>query len=263
MKPIAMNGEQSIAIGLVEDNREDAKFFEQLLKDCRAFRIKRFERFSTSHACLERLLTYNADIDVLLIDYCAGDGLTSVAAFIRQIKSGERTKKIRVIVLTNNDHSAQSIIEALAAGATAFLNKQSDKFALESIIRDAYHDAWLTYTSAFTELIEYLKDDYRDKTKPFPNAPALTGLEREIIKKIAEGKTNEEIVEELKPTHHKYFDCATQSLRVFSKESLRRHLLPHIYERFGIETDNNPQSRAKLVAKALRCGVIRTDELRI
>lgn len=262
MKSTATNGELTIGIALVEDNRDDAKFFEKLLKDCRAFHLKRIDYYNSGEACLEKL-AYSADIDIIIMDYNLGKNKMNGVECIRKLKANERTREIRIIILTNEDYAPEDIVEALDAGATAFLRKKSDKFALESAIRDAYYSRWTTYTSVITDLIEYLKNKHRTRTAPIPNAPMLSLLEREIIKKIAEGKSNQTIVDELKPTHDQYYDEETKSHKSFSEDALKRHILPQLYQRFGIDTAKDSQSRIKLVGLTLKCGIVKVEDLEI
>ncbi|MGQ9806071.1 MAG: response regulator [Chlorobiales bacterium] len=262
MKKNAANGLETIVIGIVEDNKDDAKFFERLLKDCRQFKVGRFDYFQSGEACLEQM-AFSNDIDVLLMDYNLGKGMMSGVECIRQLVASERTKHVKAIILTNEEYAPEQIVEALEAGAIGFLRKKSDKFALESAIRDAYYGRWTTYTSVLTDLIEYLKHKHRLSTRAVPNAVNLSALEREIIKNIAEGKSNEVISEAVKQKFGKYRDPQTNTLKPFSEDALKRTVLPNIYKSFGIDTEKDPQSRIKLAIKALRCGVVRIEELDI
>lgn len=263
MKKNATNGLETIVVGIVEDNKDDAKFFERLLKDCQQFKVSRLETFRSGEACLEKLAYIN-DIDILLMDYDLGRGMMSGVECIKRLFASERTKHIKAIILTNEEYAPEQIVEALDAGATAFLRKKTDKFALESAIRDAYYGRWTTYTSVITDLIEHLKNQHRVSVRlTAPNTKQISALEREIIKKIAEGKSNEVVFEEVKQKFEKYLDSQTNSLKPFSEDALKRILLPNLYKTFGIDTEKDPQSRMKLVVKALRCGIIRVEELEV
>lgn len=262
MRTIKDKADKEIVIGLVEDNKDDAKFFEKLLKDCRAFHLKRIDYYNSGEACLEKL-AYSADIDIIIMDYNLGKNKMNGLECIRKLKASERTRGIRIIILTNEDYAPEDIVESLDAGATAFLRKKSDKFALESAIRDAYYGRWTTYTSVISDLIGYLKNKHRTKTAPIPDAPMLSALECEIIKKVAEGKSNETLIAELKPNHDKFFDTQTKSYRTLSLDTLRRTILPQIYAKFGIDTGEESQSRIKLASLAFKYGIVRADDLEI
>jgi DNA-binding NarL/FixJ family response regulator len=195
MKKNAANGLETIVVGIVEDNKDDAKFFERLLKDCRQFKVGRFDYFQSGEACLEGMATSN-DIDVLLMDYNLGRGMMSGVECIKRLAASERTKHVKAIILTNEEYAPEQIVEALEAGATGFLRKKTDKFALESAIRDAYYGRWTTYTSVITDLIEHLKNQHRVSVRLTAlNTKQISALDREIIKKIAEGKPNEVVFE--------------------------------------------------------------------
>jgi hypothetical protein len=71
------------------------------------------------------------------------------------------------------------------------------------------------------------------------------------------------VFEAVKQKFDKYLDPLTNTLKPFSEDVLKRILLPNIYKSFGIDTEKDAQSRIKLVAKALRLGVIRIEELEV
>lgn len=242
-----MNGAKAkepkpIAVGLVEDNSDDIKYFEWLLKDSHLITINRFVIYRSGEACCEN---FTGGIDVLLMDYNLGRGMNGVET-LRRVKV--RYPKVSVIILTGEDYEPPQIIEALEAGATAYLRKKEDKSKVEQAIRDAAEGRWATYTHVIKDLIEHLKDEHRRRTRlPAGKVNRLTGEEATVLRKLASGKSNDEIAEEMG----------------VSRDTIKRKHLPKLYEAFDLTTDDGEGIRARmlLVKKALKCGVLRVEDL--
>lgn len=236
-----MSTSPEILVGLVEDNSDDIKYFEWLLKDLRDIKITRVEMYRSGEECLER---FNTNIQVLLMDYNLGRGISGVET-LRRLK--KKYNRVRVVILTGEDFEPPQIVEALTSGATGFLRKREDKFRLEQVIRDANEDRINTSTYVFTDLVEYLKDEHRRRST-LPNSTVrLTWQEMILLKQVASGKNNEEIAAETD----------------LSAEKIRRQLLPELYRKLGIPTGDGEgvNARIRLIGKAFQLGLLRQDDL--
>lgn len=118
------------------------------------------------------------------------DGVETIAAIRRDCPDA------CIVVLTMYDGD-QDVYRALAAGATAYLLKDTDSNELIKVIRDA-HAGRITGQQS-------------------PAHPVLTVREQEVLQLIADGMRNRELAERLR----------------VSEETIRTHLR-HIYEKMDV-----------------------------
>jgi DNA-binding NarL/FixJ family response regulator len=236
-----MSKEKSIVVGLVEDEKEDAKYFKWLLEDLQGIKISRVEIYRSGEDAIEK---HDREISVFLIDYELGKGISGVQTLQALRKLNPHAK---FIILTNNTYKIPDILDALDAGAVSYLRKREDKFHLAQAIQDACDGRWSTYTSVIKELIDHLRDEHRHKKQPSPilNEP-LTNQEQKLLHLMGAAKTNEEIAKIL----------------AISTDKLKRNLLPSLYLRLNIITDEDAQTaRMKAVIKALKAGAISLNDI--
>jgi two-component system response regulator NreC len=169
----------------------------------------------------------DAEPDVVLMDISMpnGGGLAAIAA-VKQLRP-----KTRIIVLTVHDEMGY-IRAAGDAGAVGYVVKVAVDTELLAAIRAVAQGRTFMDASLGLEFTQSM----RSSTPALPDGKGmaqLTGREREVMRRVAEGFTNAQIADELR-------------LGVKSIETYRSRLM----EKLGLA------SRSALVRFALDCGVL-------
>ena len=126
---------------------------------------------------------------------------------LKQIK--EAGLDAQVVMLTVSD-AEQDFIKAIRAGAEGYLLKGSDPEEILAKLRQAARGE-----TVFTDsLMNLLLGAMREGTPPPPNEECLTTRERQILRLIAEGKSNKNIAREL--------DISDGTVKVHVKNLLRK-----------------------------------------
>ena len=131
--------------------------------------------------------------DVVLMDVRMPDvdGLEAT----RRIAADPRLAQVRVVILTTFELD-EYVFEALRAGASGFLLKDTDPVELLRAVRVVAEGEALLSPSVTRRLVE----EYATRSRTTPLAAELdrlTDREREVVALAAEGLTNEEIAQRL------------------------------------------------------------------
>jgi DNA-binding NarL/FixJ family response regulator len=162
--------------------------------------------------------------DVVLVDIRI-NGLNGIEA-TRRIRA--HNPQVQAIALTMHD-DAETVAEAIAAGALGFLPKNTSREELLMALRKVtMGEAYLhsSVTAAFLKRVAPLADRTLASER-------LTPREHEVLEQLVEGKSTREIAKVL----------------ILGDETVKTHLT-HIYQKLGV-TD-----RVEAVAMALRRGLV-------
>lgn len=167
--------------------------------------------------------------DVLLMDIRM-PGLDGIEA-LRRISAMMPTEGPRIIMLTTFDPD-DYIYDALAAGASGFLLKDAPAEELLTAVRVVAAGEAVLAPSITNRLIQQIK------TRPIRTTEAqvlesLTDREREVLRLIAKGDTNQEIAEQL-----------------FVGETTVKTHVSHVLRKLGL------RDRVQAVVVAYECGFV-------
>lgn len=162
--------------------------------------------------------------DVVILDIAMPglDGLETT----KRIKATH--PKVRILALTMHDHK-EYVLPMLRLGASGYVVKRAAASELVQAIRSVYRDESYLYPSVARALLE----EYRRSALPEED-DGLTGREKEVLRLIAEGLTNQEIASRL-------------YISVRTVETHRKNLM----EKLGLHT------AADLVRYAIRKGLVK------
>ncbi len=168
--------------------------------------------------------------DVLLLDLAMPRmGGLEVLGRIREV-----SPQTRVLILTMHEEE-EYLREALRAGSAGYVLKRAAAEELLSAIRAVYHGGVYLHPEHARRLLEEMVD--REVSKPEPETESLSPREREVLRLIALGYTNQQAADAL-------------YLSVKTVETYRARLMAKL----GLRT------RAELVRYALQQGWIRPEE---
>ncbi len=133
---------------------------------------------------IPRVAQFSPDVVIMDISMPLMDGLEAT----RQIK--RTCPDTKILVLTMHDDE-EYFFQLLRAGASGYVTKQSASRELISAIEATYKgESFFCPSMAKHLLSDYLR---LDKTSEYPKQEELTPREREVVKLIAEGHTNQQI----------------------------------------------------------------------
>ncbi len=171
--------------------------------------------------------------DVLLLDIAMpGPGGIEV---IRIIKA----KKLPVAILILTMYEDEGYLrEALKVGATGYIPKKAAENELISAIRAVYRGEVFIYPSLTKSLVkEFIYGSTNDRKIPADSYEQLSQREREVLKLIAQGYTNQQVADQL-------------FVSVKTVETYKARVIEKL----------NLHGRAELVRYALQRGLLANDK---
>ncbi|MCD7440032.1 response regulator transcription factor [Streptomyces lincolnensis] len=178
-----------IKVVLADDQRLVRAGFRSILEDEDDFEVvgEAGDGAEALAVCRDRL----PDVVLLDIRMPGVDGLQAA----RDIAADSRLDAVRVVILTTFDLD-DYVYAALRAGAAGFLVKDTEPEELVHAIRVAARGDALISPSVTRRLIAEFADRVR-APGPSPRLNALTDREREVMRLVAAGLSNDEIAARL------------------------------------------------------------------
>jgi DNA-binding NarL/FixJ family response regulator len=137
-------------------------------------------------AALELIGSLKPDIVLMDIAMPVMDGLAAT----RRIK--QDFPEVRVLILTQHDNR-EYVFSLLQAGAVGYILKKAGGAEVVTAIRSAFAEGAFLPPSIAREVM----DRYIQRPQAETGRPHLTEREKQVLRLIAEGKTNKEIAETL------------------------------------------------------------------
>jgi DNA-binding NarL/FixJ family response regulator len=169
------------------------------------------------------------DPDVVLMDI-AMPGLGGIEAAIEMRKQGRRAK----ILILSQYEDREYVRRLLKAGVSGYVLKKSAGAELANAIRAVHRGGLVLDPEVARTAMEEANPAAPGAADPYD---VLTDREKQVLKLVAEGKSNKEVAEVL-------------GISVKTAMSHREHVM----EKLGVH------NRTELVRFAIRKGVIRVDE---
>ena len=169
------------------------------------------------------------DPDVVLMDI-AMPGLGGIEAALEMKKQGRRAK----ILILSQYEDREYVRRLLKAGVSGYVLKKSAGAELANAIRAVHRGGLVLDPEVARTAMEEANPAVPGAADPYD---ALTDREKQVLKLVAEGKSNKEVAEVL-------------GISVKTAMSHREHVM----EKLGVH------NRTELVRFAIKRGVIRVDE---
>ncbi len=206
-KKIRYKSSMAISIALVEDDAETRKILGGWLSRAAAFRLA--GQWESAERALSELAKIKPEIVLMDINL---PGISGVEA-VRQLKPLlPDTQFVMLTVYEDADH----IYDALAAGATGYLLKQTPRAELLAALEDV-HKGGSPMTS---NIARKVVQAFHQNSPRMPTGQELSPREQEVLELLARGYLYKEIAERLNitvPTVNTYVRRMYEKLHVRSR----------------------------------------------
>jgi len=214
MGRMALNSGMSISVSIVEDDAGVRNTLAKLIDSSSGFRC--LSQHPSAESALRELPKANPEVVLMDINL---PGLSGVECVRRLKPTLPRAQIIMLTVYQNTEH----IFNALAAGATGYLLKQTPPAELLAAIRDVHGGGSPMSSHIARKIVQSFQ-------KPAPanrGLESLTPRETEVLDYLAKGFLYKEIAEALKisyDTVHAHIRKIYEKLQVRSRtEAVARH----------------------------------------
>lgn len=170
--------------------------------------------------------------DVVLLDL--GLPLMDGIEVTRQLKM--RWPSTEILIFTIFDEE-DKVIEAVKAGASGYLLKGTSIEKIVEAIKEVRSGGTVIQPTLARRLLRHFRTEEPRAEQPISHSPPLSEREKQILKLIAQGVSNNE---------------AAQALGI-SKATIRTHL-EHIYQKLEVS------NRVEAVTEGIRKGIIKIPE---
>lgn len=206
----------SISVSIVEDDAEVRESLAHLIDSSPGYRC--VSRHPSGEEALDKIPKVNPDVTLMDINLGKLNGV-ECARRLKPILP--KTQIIMLTVYQNTEH----IFNALAAGATGYMLKQTPPVELLQAIKDVYHGGSPMSSHIARKIVQSFQQPLPDKN----DADALSPRESQVLDLLAKGFLYKEIADAM---HVSYATVHTH--------------IRHIYEKLHV------RSRTEAVAKHLR-----------
>lgn len=217
----------SIRVSIIEDDAQTRAIFADWLRRSAGFAC--VSEHDSAESALARLPAEKPDVVLTDINL---PGLNGVEA-VRQLKTIlPDTQFVMLTVYEDADH----IYNALTAGASGYLLKQTPRGRLLDALRDV-HAGGSPMTSNIARKVVQAFQQQRPATPDAAGAPDLSAREQEVLDLLARGFLYKEIAEALAisvPTVNTYIRRVYEKLQVRSRaQAVAKYSQPQLPRRDG------------------------------
>ncbi len=197
----------AISVSIVEDDLQTRKIFAGWIGHCAAFRLA--GEWGDAESALGGVVQQMPNVVLMDINL---PGMSGVEAVRRLKPVLPQTQFVMLTVYEDADH----IYDALAAGASGYLLKQTPRQELLAALEDV-HQGGSPMTS---NIARKVVQSFRQAPAPVPTGLALSPREQEVLDFLAQGYLYKEIAERLNisvPTVNTYVRRMYEKLHVRSR----------------------------------------------
>jgi len=209
-----------VRILLADDRIVVRRGLRALLETCQNFQV--CAEACNGREAIELTINHKPEVVILDISLPIVNGIEAT----RQIRKEAPLTEVMIFTLCDKEDEVRS---ALEAGARGYVFKsEPDEQIIKAVEAMARHRAFFS-----SDLSEALFDNFVDNQGPGNHSMALTAREREVVRLIADGKSNKSIAYLL--------DISVKTVETHRSSSMRKL---------------NVHSTAQLVHHAVRCRLI-------